>query len=1049
MEELLHRAFFVPDQAVVKAAGLELTKHLKHSSCISELHKILQTSDDSPHRQIAAIVMKKVITRHWTRLSEDEKTGLKAHLLQLLFSVDSELVRQAITDVVGLIARFTVSFKQWPELLPCVYKFATSAGNPSHRKAALDVLEVMGLHVSEVLKADFSKWQQVLLATLQDSDAGVRCSAIKTTIAFRGLSTHDEEIAGVLELVKAVICQVIQQENVTEDIIQNAFELFEDVITLDEISPLVPDLLRFSLKIAANQHVDTFIRQHAILLIQEACDSKRKTVMMSGLMEPIADIAFALCHEGASLDAQQISEELWNSAGCMMDVMATSLPGSKIFKLYGERIAKYLNSSDANARRTAFLAITVCAEACYECCHDSLDQLVPVLCRGLQDSDPLVCETACVAVGQFSTHVTDFERAHGVILPLLFNLLDKDSKDVKGKAMYALSEICENLERDDIGKYISPLMEKCISLLDAESLRIREMAMICISSIASAAEEDFLPFFQAAAEKILHLTRNPPPDIKKEGVDVRGRSIEALGMIAVAIGAEPFRPLLDPLMQLIVGYINTAQTDDFEMRELCYGFFGNVSSVYGSEFGPYLSTCVPLLLKSCLSDDGIILKQEESAMTAILGEDDEDIGEDVNFSIRTSFFEEKAGAVFSLGVLAEHTGAAFHPFVEQVLSTLGQIAKYFHHDVRLKCITALQKIVCALKEPTSESPMIGAPPQAPSENVQEAIRFFLNIIFERFEDEEEVVVTECFRSCSALLKEFGSWLLLANQDIASLLVKYTVMVFERKASCQLVVESMELDEDDNLELYDGAMDIVGDISATLPPDHFGEYFKTFFPFIYHYSSVQIPEAYRTLALGTLGYWIAHIKERIQQVKQQVYQVAMAGLQGSSALLKGNAAYTIGLLCQYGGQELQGEYTKILMALHPVFSIDSCKDNACGAVARMICGCHEKVPLQEVLPVLFANLPLRSDFEPYIPILHANFMLLKMSHPAITPHIDAVFKLFANAFDVVEGPEADSVKAEIIHLTSSFSKQYQQQFSRIVNSLSSEEAEQIQAILALA
>lgn len=78
--------------------------------------------------------------------------------------------------------------------------------------------------------------------------------------------------------------------------------------------------------------------------------------------------------------------------------------------------------------------------------------------------------------------------------------------------------------------------------------------------------------------------------------------------------------------------------------------------------------------------------------------------------------------------------------------------------------------------------------------------------------------------------------------------------------------------------------------------------------------------------------------------------------------------------------------QILQPLYPFFNFSNSKinitDNACGCVARMIVKAPNAVPLDQVLPLLLSNLPLKQDFQENDPVFSCIFLLLKMEHPSV-------------------------------------------------------------------
>jgi hypothetical protein len=149
------------------------------------------------------------------------------------------------------------------------------------------------------------------------------------------------------------------------------------------------------------------------------------------------------------------------------------------------------------------------------------------------------------------------------------------------------------------------------------------------------------------------------------------------------------------------------------------------------------------------------------------------------------------------------------------------------------------------------------------------------------------------------------------------------------------------------------------------------------------------------------------------------QYCLRGLRDSFGPCQSNAAYLCGILCHWCGQDATKYYLDCLQALRPLFDSQEgvIKDNACGAVGRMIINSPEAVPLSQViskgsvrtpsetssmifeksnfkrwkfqvLPVFIDALPLRQDFEENKPAYGAIFKLFHTNNEAV--HILSLF-----------------------------------------------------------
>jgi hypothetical protein len=86
-----------------------------------------------------------------------------------------------------------------------------------------------------------------------------------------------------------------------------------------------------------------------------------------------------------------------------------------------------------------------------------MNSMLQIVCQGLNDKEPMVCNAALFALGQFSEHLQpDISKYAKELLPLLFQYLGKATqeadKNPKGltKSYYALEMFIENLSKSKV-----------------------------------------------------------------------------------------------------------------------------------------------------------------------------------------------------------------------------------------------------------------------------------------------------------------------------------------------------------------------------------------------------------------------------------------------------------------------------------------------------------------------------------------------------------------------------------------------------------------------
>ena len=95
---------------------------------------------------------------------------------------------------------------------------------------------------------------------------------------------------------------------------------------------------------------------------------------------------------------------------------------------------------------------------------------------------------------------------------------------------------------------------------------------------------------------------------------LRGRALECMGHIAIAVGKDTFRPYFQSTMQCACEGLTFESTD---LHEFAYAAFANLSKVMGDEFSPVLQELVPHLITVISQDEGQLEKAEEAQVRKI------------------------------------------------------------------------------------------------------------------------------------------------------------------------------------------------------------------------------------------------------------------------------------------------------------------------------------------------------------------------------------------------------------------------------------------------
>jgi hypothetical protein len=139
-------------------------------------------------------------------------------------------------------------------------------------------------------------------------------------------------------------------------------------------------------------------------------------------------------------------------------------------------------------------------------------------------------------------------------------------------------------------------------------------------------------------------------------------------------------------------------------------------------------------------------------------------------------------------------------------------------------------------------------------------------------------------------------------------------------------------------------------------------------------------------------------------------------------VRSNAAFAAGVLVEHSQSDLSAQYPALLQALQPFFAVPDhspppvyhARDNAAGALARLVVKNPAALPLEQVVSVIVSVLPLRFDPLENRPVYAAVFAVFRHQPQVVMAHIDALLGAFAHCLlDAGNADETtDETKAEM-------------------------------------
>nr|XP_048676131.1 importin-4 isoform X3 [Caretta caretta] len=906
-----------PDNALIQQATAQLREAFRHPEVLPQLCQLLAGAPDPQIRQLAAVLLRLRLTKHWRKLNPEEQDRLKSLVLGALQQEAEHQVSVALAQLAALLLRHQ-GLERWPQLLQLIQQ-GVRGPDPHLRQISLLVLssaleldpEAFAPHYSALLRLFHS-------ALGQHGQPGALYYCLRGLAAMAaGLGADHLNL--MHSLVPKIISAVRQLISINEVHASEAMEVFDELME-SEVSVIVQhlsDVVGFCLEVASNRVLGDVLRVKALSTLSFLIKLRGKAMLKQRLLPPVLDALFPILSAEpplGQLDAEdQESEDEGDEAQTpkhvaaqVIDMLALHLPPEKLFPQLMPHLEPALQSPRPYERKAGLMVLAVLAEGCGDHIRTRhLQSLLGVICRALADESLVVRSAALFALGQFSENLQpDIAAYAGEVLPLLLSYLG-GVEPVRGghlaKAYYALENFVESLGAG-IEPFLPVLMEQTLGTLRSPGgPRPKELAISALGAIASAAQRAMGPYLPHVLEQ---LRRFLPPAAPQEQRPLQCQAVETLGALVRALGREAVGPLAEESCQLGLGLAEGQ--DDPDLRRCTYSLFAALSCAMGDDLAPHLPRITTLLLYSLKSTEGLVtergkrLRGREGGRLRRPGGD----RSERQRRLPAPPGELRPGGLPAAGALQRLLGLA-----------LPAMARGVHRErerlVAMAVLEALGAVLTACQQEALRSP------------------------------------GRLAELCGALRA-----------------------VLERKTACQDDGLDEEDEEDEEQAEYDAMLlEYAGEgipaLAAAAGGDTFAPYFAGFLPLLLNKMKPSCSVAERSFAVGTLAETLGGLGRATAPFVPRLLPAFLRAARDPDPEVRSNGIFALGVLAEHGGEALLPHYPKILALLAGGSTQESSarvRDNVCGAVARMVLSQPQALPLSQVFPALLRSLPLTEDFE---------------------------------------------------------------------------------------
>jgi len=1042
-------------------------------------------------RQLAAVMLRRLFSSEFEeffgKLPEEHKAQLKHQIILSVEKEPSKGVRRKCADLAAEVARNLTDEEgnnMWPEFLKFLFDCAS---NPK-----AEVKEV-ALHMFASVPGVFGKLEQqymeviknMLASSLNDASYDVRFGAVKATSSYLLIHEKDTGVQKHLSDLLGPMMLVVDQSVANQDDDAALKALIDIAETMPKyLRPALVKIFELCLKMIGNTEMMDAWRHLALELTVTTAETAPAMVrkVVGGSVVGLVQACLAMMTDLEDEDDWAVSDEPQEDdndsnavvAESALDRLACGLGGKTVFPHILQMTPTMLQNPEWKYRHAAMMALSACGEGCHKQMEPYLGEIMDGLLNFINDPHPRVRYACCNAIGQMSTDFAPvFEKKfHARVVPgLLLLMSDSSNPRVQAHAGAALVNFSEDCPKNILLPYLPDIMGRLEDVLKAKfnelvekgNKLVLEQIVTTIASVADTAEDKFGEYYDKFMPCLIYMIGNANTEDLRL---LRGKTIECVSLIGLAVGGEKFSPDASEVMNLLLASQTKGEelADDDPQMSYMIAAWARICKILGAGFAPYLPLVMgPVMKTASMKPEVALLDNEE--LTGVEEENEDwqfvNLGEQQNFGIKTAGLEDKATACQMLVCYARELKAHFADYCEQVVRLMVPMLKFYFHDgVRTAAAESLPFLL--------ECAQIRGP-----QYLQEMWAFILPELLKAIEAEpENDVLAELLSSAAKCVELLGAGCLgdPGMEETVKILEKTMTEHFNRQTERagkrqggeedydEEVEEQLE-DEDDE-DVY--ILSKVGDLVHSL----FGTYRDTFLPMFER----LLPHFGRLLEQGRpwsdLQWGLCIFDDLIeytQGVNSVKYQVLflerlLSCVSSPQAEVRQAAAYGCGVMGQCGGPEYAGAAARAVPLLVEVIQQPNSRqpeninptENAISAVTKILQFNGSQVNMDQLLPLWFGWLPVTEDVDeaPFVYGFLATLVEANSPHVlgANNSSLPRVIAVIAEALAVDVLPPEHEVRAKLVNIV----KQVQGNagvFEACVNGLNEPQKRAIQEVLA--
>ncbi|VDK40821.1 unnamed protein product [Taenia asiatica] len=660
-------------------------------------------------RTLAAVLCRRLLMvdceEAFGPLPEETKSGIRQQLLMSIVSEPVELMRRKIADVAAELVREHFgddNVCQWTEFQPFIFECFKSP-NPGLREVACHLFAIVPAVFGPDPTPLMPDIGHMLNRALHDASPNVREAGFRALSAFLVQNSTENSIQHALkDLVEPALMAVaanLESDSEDDTMLKCLAEMAD--ATPKYLRPFLLPTLELCYKVLCNNDLADPIRHIALEVIVTLSENIPSSVRKAGkdMIKPLVRTLLQMMTEleedpdWATADSPEEDEEDSNAitAEMALDRFACAMGSQAVLDEITQTVPIMLQDPDWKKRHAGLMAVSACGEGCHKQMEGMLGSIIQAVVPRMADPHPRVRYAACNAIGQMAA---DFgpklqKNYHSAIIPAILHVLDDEVPRVQANAGAALVNCCETSLKGVLIQYLDDLVKKLEEVMTAKFQEMVEkghklvllQTVTSIAAVADAAGENFAPYYDRFMPGLKYIMENAVhPDLRL----LRGKTIECISLIVLAVGKEKFMQDASSIMSLFMktqagtaaeGTGDASADEQFDDDDPQVNYiitaWARICKLLGRSFEPFLPMVMPQVLRTArMAPKVCVLDNEEAESFDPESWQILSIGEDQNCAIRTSILEDKATACQMLVCYARELKESFAPYCEDVLNTM-------------------------------------------------------------------------------------------------------------------------------------------------------------------------------------------------------------------------------------------------------------------------------------------------------------------------------------------------------------------------------------------